>query len=73
MPCQCWRTLYFLTFLSCKSWFIFLFIVEIDVFKEFAVDFCVSGFALIISIFTLERFETVRTVFRYSFGVTLHL
>ena len=58
----------FLPFLSCKSSLIILFIVATDVFKDFAIDFCIGGFSLVTSIFILENFETVHSFFRYLFG-----
>ena len=49
----------FLPFLSCKSSLIILFIVATDVFKDFAIDFCICVFLLVMNVFTLKIFETV--------------
>ena len=59
---------YVFAFLSCKSWFVILFFVDADLYKYFAIDFCIDGFSLVTNIFTLEKIETVLTFFRYSFA-----
>ena len=62
----------FLALITCKSWFIVLFIVANGVLKKFKIDFYFDGFSLVTSGFTLEKFETVDIFFGYSFASFYH-